>query len=244
MSRPRIGISCDHEMRAVRTVPTAHHVLSGPYVEAVLAAGGLPFVLPNVTPEAAVSYAERLDGLVLSGGDFDVDPALYGHARHEKLGAVKPERTTFETALLSAALERGMPVLGVCGGMQVINVARGGTLYQDLPSERPGPVAHTQVGDKREAAHQVQPMAGGLLATLVGVESLPVNSTHHQAVWELGRRLQVEAVSEDGVIEALSDPSLSFFLGVQWHPESMRQSERHMTLYRALIDAARAFVSR
>lgn len=236
--RPRIGISVDEELRPVRQVPIRHPFLQHTYIDAVLAAGGLPVLLPNVPPEHAKDYAEHLDGIVLSGGDFDVDPAMFGEAPHEKLGTLKPHRTQFELALLKIAEERNLPVLGVCGGMQLMNVARGGTLFQDLPSQQPGPVAHTMVGDRREPGHSVTVVPGGLLSKLVGDAPLGVNSTHHQAIKSLGRDLDAEALAEDGIVEAFSDGRRRFYLAVQWHPEALRDQTRQAEIYKALIAAA------
>jgi putative glutamine amidotransferase len=230
-----IGISCDDELRAVRQVPTRHGVLMHFYAQAVDAAGGMPFVLPNLDPARAAGYVAALDGLVLSGGDFDIDPALFNEKPHAKLGTLKPLRTGFELALLQAAEAARIPVLGICGGMQLMNVARGGTLYQDLPSERPGNIAHTQVGDRREPGHSVTP--SGALAAILGNEPLPVNSTHHQAVRDLGRNLETIAVADDGIIEAFHDPALPFYMGIEWHPEGLADQSRQSLIYRAFIAA-------
>jgi putative glutamine amidotransferase len=234
--RPRIGISADYDAREVRTVQTVHHVLQDYYVDAVVRAGGLPFVLPSVDPALAPAYFAELDGLVLSGGDFDIDPALFGEAPHQKLGRLVPERTSFELAILKLCDEADRPVLGICGGMQAMNVLRGGSLWQDLPSQQPSAPGHSQVGDKREAWHAVQPSS--LLGTWLGAAPLPVNSTHHQAVKTLGRGLAAMATAEDGLVEAFADPQRRFFVGVQWHPEAMRDRERHDQLYRRLVAAA------
>jgi len=234
--RPRIAISCDDELRPVRQVPERHGVLMHYYARAVEFAGGLPFVLPNVEPALAAEYITQVDGLLLSGGDFDVDPALFHAVPHPSLGTLKPLRTSFELALLAAAEAANKPVLGICGGMQLMNVARGGTLYQDLPSEKPGSVAHTQLGDRRQPGHTV--ILSGALAAMLGNEPLPVNSTHHQAVRDLGRGLEAVAVAEDGVIEAFCDPARRFYMGIEWHPEGMAERARHERIYRAFLTAS------
>ncbi len=238
MKRPIIGVSCDDEARPIRQVTTRHSLLQHTYVDAIIAAGGVPVLLPNVEPDLAADVVFNLSGLVLSGGDFDIDPALFHAPPHEKLGTLKPERTRFELALLRAADAVDLPILGVCGGMQLMNVARGGTLFQDLSSERPGPFAHVQAGDRRDPGHGVALTPGGTLARLLGPEPLPVNSTHHQGVRALGEHLVTEATADDGLVEGFSDPRRRFFLGVQWHPEAMREGARHATIYAALIRSA------
>ncbi|MCC6808168.1 MAG: gamma-glutamyl-gamma-aminobutyrate hydrolase family protein [Deltaproteobacteria bacterium] len=234
--RPRVGISADYEARPVREVATFHHVLQHYYIEAVLRAGGLPVVLPSVDPALVPEYAAGLDALVVSGGDFDLDPALFGEARHERLGRIVPERTAFEMALLRHFDAGDKPVLGICGGMQAMNVLRGGSLYQDLPSQKRSTPGHSQIGDKRLAWHNVSP--SGVLADWIGAAPLPVNSTHHQAVKTLGAGLVAAAVAEDGIVEAFVDPKRCYFVGVQWHPEAMAERERHDRIYARLVAAA------
>ncbi len=227
-SRPRIGLTLDaDDARAL-------YELKASYVDAVLAAGGLPILLPHAM-EAAGAYLALLDGLVVTGGAFDVPPELYGEARTKACGPAKPERTAFERDLLEAALAARLPVLGVCGGMQLLNVVRGGTLYQDLASaglpshERPGPQGHDLV---------VVP--GTHLAALLGTGALAANSTHHQAVRDPGAGVLVSARAPDGIVEAIELPDLPFAIGVQWHPETALLCDaRHAALYRGLVEATR-----
>jgi putative glutamine amidotransferase len=200
----------------------------------------LPLVPPPVTDAAALDQLVALaDALVLPGGAFDIDPALYGEPRHERCGELNPERTDLERALFTRAEARGLPVLGVCGGMQLINVVRGGTLWQDLASQVPGQRGHQQEGPKDRPCHDVDVQADSQLARIVGTTRLPVNSTHHQAVKAVGCGLVVSAVATDGVTEGIEDPRRPFLLGVQWHPESMRDVPQR-AIYRALVEAARA----
>lgn len=230
--RPRIGLTLDADASGSR------YELKTSYVEAVLAAGGLPILLPHAR-DAAAAYLALLDGLVLTGGAFDVPPELYAEQRRPSCGVTKPERTAFERDILEAALAARLPVLGVCGGMQLMNVVRGGTLYQDLAADA-GLSGHEQPEPKDVPSHDALVAAGTHLAALVGAGPLPVNSTHHQAVKDPGQGILVSARAPDGVIEAIELPDLPFAIGVQWHPEAvLRHEERHLALYRGLVQAAR-----
>jgi putative glutamine amidotransferase len=231
-ARPRIGLTLDADAAGRR------YELKRSYVEAVLAAGGLPILLPHA-PEAAGAYLALVEGLVVTGGAFDVPPELYGEARRPACGETKPERTAFEKELLEAALAARLPVLAVCGGMQLLNVVRGGTLYQDLVADA-GLAGHEQPAPKDAPSHVAAVAPGTLLAALVGAGPLPVNSTHHQAVREPGAGVLVSARAPDGVVEAIELPDVPFAVGVQWHPEaSLRHEPRHAALYRGLVAAAR-----
>jgi putative glutamine amidotransferase len=230
--RPRIGLTLDADEAGRR------YALPASYVDAVLAAGGLPILLPHAQ-DAAAAYLALLDGLVVTGGAFDVPPELYGEARRPECGPTKPERTAFEKDLLEAALAARLPVLGVCGGMQLLNVVRGGTLYQDLAADA-GLRGHEQPAPKDVPSHQALVAPGTHLAALVGEAPIPVNSTHHQAVKVAGQGVLVSARAPDGVVEALELPDLPFAIGVQWHPEAAgRHEARHLALYRGLVQAAR-----
>ena len=237
---PRIGISCDFEtITDRRGAPLPRYVLPESYVVAVGHAGGEPWLLPHLAPERAVAVLAAVDGLVLSGGDFDVPPAYYGEESRRARG-VREQRSAFERALVQAALERGVPLLGICGGMQILNVALGGSLYQDL-CERPGCIEHQQSGDKRRPHHAVTISSGTLLARLVGSLALDVNSTHHQLVKELGRGLVASATAPDGAtesVEAVAGGAHPFLLGVQWHPEALQDSAANQAIYRGLVQAA------
>ncbi len=175
----------------------------------------------------------------MTGGAFDVPPELYGEARRDVCGPTRPERTAFEKDLLEAALAARLPVLGVCGGMQLLNVVRGGTLHQDLVADA-GISGHEQPPPKDVPSHDVAVATGTLLADLVGRGALPVNSTHHQAVRDPGQGILVSARAPDGVAEAIELPDLPFAVGVQWHPEAvLRHDARHAAIYRGLVRAAR-----
>ncbi len=231
MSRPRIGIALDvDEVEGRYQLPRA-------YPDAVLAAGGLPLLLPQGDAAAVGAWLSLCDGLVIAGGAFDIAPERYGEPRRPGLGPLKEGRTGLEWALCEAALAAGVPVLGVCGGMQLLNVVRGGTLHQDLPSELG--LSHEQPPPKDAPSHEVEVVPDTLLARLLGTEPLRVNSTHHQAVNRPGAGVLVSARARDGVIEAIELPGAPFALGVQWHPEAVARHEpRHATIYRGLVAAA------
>lgn len=239
MSRPVIGITPDVGETSARPgrPPMPRYEVKQAYADAVLAAGGLPVVLPYSEDETAPAEAVALcDGLVITGGAFDIPPELYGAKAGDRLGPMKRGRTAYEQRVLRAALEAQKPVLGVCGGMQLLAVELGGTLYQDIRDELPSAFDHEQKGDPREPGHPVKVLEGTALEAIVGAREIAVNSTHHQAVREPGRA-RVCAVSPDLVIEAIELPG-GFAIGVQWHPELLAGLE-HLQLYRALVERAR-----
>lgn len=216
------------------------YVLKRPYTDAVIEAGGLPLVPPygaDVEQLLAMVHA-----LVVTGGAFDISPEAYGEERRDGCGPEKDERTRFEWALLGGALDRGLPVLGICGGMQLLNVVRGGTLYQDIGREVAGAGPHEQTTPRHETAHPIRAEGGSLLARALELGGpAAVNTTHHQAVKALGRDLVATAWAEDGVIEAIEDPNARFCVGVQWHPELLGETAPwNRALFRELVAAARA----
>jgi putative glutamine amidotransferase len=231
--RPRIGVTLDADEA------TRRYELKRGYVDAILAAGGLPILLPHGDASVAAAYLALLDGLVVTGGAFDVPPELYGEARREVCGPLKAERTAAERDLLEAALAVSLPVLGICGGMQLLNVVRGGTLYQDLPADA-GITGHEQPPPKDAPTHEVAVTAGSHLALLLGEAPFRVNSTHHQAIRGPGIGVLVSGRAPDGVVEAIELPDLRFALGVQWHPEAVvRHDPRQAALFTGLVEAAR-----
>lgn len=239
--RPVIGITCSTlVLDDLRGVP--RYALARSYTECVEQAGGLPWLLPSLGPERAPEFLERLDGLVLSGG-LDVDPAHYDAEPHPDLGQVDGVRDLFELALCRAAHARRLPVLAICRGVQVANVALGGTLLQHIPAQVPGALKHDQAALRNDAlCHSVEVGAGTRLAALLGVpERLRVNSFHHQAVDRPASGLVVNARAPDGVVEGLEDPAQPFFLGVQWHPERRPTDPVTRALFAGLVEAAQAF---
>jgi putative glutamine amidotransferase len=211
------------------------------YVRAVEQAGGLPLIVAPGQPEDANELLERVRGLILTGGS-DVDPALFGEARHPATKRVIPERDAFEIALCHEALRRDLPVLAICRGQQVLNVALGGTLFQDIASQVPGAIEHRSEGARWETSHEVELLPGTRLRAILGKETLAVNSFHHQAVKQVATGLVVAARSPvDGVIEGLESRRPQFLLGVQWHPEDFfAHSAAFEPLFAALVDACGA----
>jgi len=170
-------------------------------------------------PDLADAYLDRIDGLLITGGAFDVDPALFGDSTRHATVTLKARRTEFELAILQGALARDMPILGICGGQQLLAVALGGTLIQHIPDEIDGALAHEQPNPRTEPGHDVAIVPGTLLHKIVGRETIPVNSAHHQAVKAMPASVVIDARTSDGVIEGIEDPARRFCLGVQWHPE-------------------------
>ena len=217
MSRPLIGVSLDAEPAGGWSA-MPWYALRQNYAEAVEAAGGLPVLLPH-EPDRAADYLDRLSGLVVTGGAFDIDPALWGATTRHATVTTKDRRTAFELAILQGALARGVPLLGICGGEQLLAVALGGTLVQHIPDEVTDALEHEQKSDKTLPGHTVTVTLGSHLHRIVGTGELQVNTTHHQAVKTVGPDVVVNAVAADGVIEGIEVPRQRFCLGVQWHPE-------------------------
>ncbi|MBV1837519.1 gamma-glutamyl-gamma-aminobutyrate hydrolase family protein [Acetobacter estunensis] len=217
-SLPLIGVTSDHESGGPEQYSAfPWYALRANYMGAVIKAGGLPVALPHA-PCLADEMIARLDGLIVTGGAFDIDPSLYGAQREALTTTLKPSRTDSELALLNAARVRDLPVLGICGGMQLLAAALGGTLIQDIATERPDALPHEQPNPRDQAGHIVTLTPDTLLGRIVERASMAVNSSHHQAVRDPGRAI-ISARAEDGIIEAIEDPHARFCVGVQWHPE-------------------------
>lgn len=243
MRGPLIGISTS-ELRTPDRVdrdpsaepPQRELALGLDYPVAVAAGGGLPVVLPPHL-DLAGSLVERLDALVLSGGP-DINPALYAHPPHPNLGPNEPATDRWELALLQAALARGIPVLAICRGMQMLNVAYGGTLWQDIPSELGVGEVHRQKAHGSEVTHDVVVIDDSRLAEVTAPGRIAVNSFHHQAVRDLGPGLVVSARDDDGLVEAIEDPARHYVVGVQWHAESLYARPEQLGLFTGLVAAA------
>lgn len=210
------------------------------YLESIRRAGGSPVEVSTDAddPEAIVA---RVGGVLLTGGD-DVDPALYGEAPHATYQPAEPGRDAFEVALARAAVAAGRPLLAICRGMQVLNVAMGGTLVQDIPSELAGTVPHALAEPRVAIAHEVwvtrESRLWDIMADRLDGESLPVNSRHHQAVKRAAAGFEVTATAPDGVIEAIERPASPFCVAVQWHPENFWRTGEFRSLFERFVEAA------
>ncbi|HEX4345645.1 MAG TPA: gamma-glutamyl-gamma-aminobutyrate hydrolase family protein [Solirubrobacteraceae bacterium] len=243
-----IGISTSEMRTPERVVHDPHSepvqsrelALGLTYPEAIRRAGAVPVIVPPLDTDSIEPLLDGLCGLCLSGGP-DLHPTVYGAAPHPALGPTEPHLDLFEVALLRAAEARDLPVLAICRGLQVLNVARGGTLVQDLPSERPSSVVHRQLAPGRIATHDVALEAGSRVADALGVLDTRTNSFHHQAVDVLGDGLRAVGWAIDGVVEALEATDRSFMIAVQWHAESMVETAEQIALLRAFADTAMAY---
>lgn len=241
--RPKIGITSWHYQDNDERWEA---ILEG-YPRAVLEAGGLPLILPIPSLESTLSgestnmaeaYADTVDGLLLTGG-ADIHPSFYGQTILERCGEIDQERDRFEMALVQIARNRDLPLLGICRGLQVVNVALGGSLYQDLSyRDQTDPAHQSPREQRREPVHQVTVATGSRLAAILGIRELRVTSTHHQLIRDLAPGLTVNAVAWDGVIEGIESAG-RFLVAVHWHPERMfpRHPEQ-LALFRALVEEA------
>lgn len=232
----RIGLTCS-TLSSGGESSAPRQSVPEPYVRCVEAAGGLPILLPTSDPARAAEYLDLVDGLVLIGGD-DVDPRLYGTAKRADCGDVDRTRDDFEIALIRAADRARVPTLGICRGLQVMNVALGGTLHQHIPADVPNAIAHSVV--TYEEAHPVSVSPGSRLASIFAAGHLVVNSHHHQAIADCAARWTVSARAPDGVVEGAEAKDHPFLVAVQWHPERMDGADSTRRLFQALVDSARA----
>lgn len=243
MPFPVIGITGGADQSA-RSPHRSLFAIGQSYVRAVELGGGVAVIVPPRVDEARLrALFERLDGLILSGGG-DVSPALYGEDDSGLLRRVDEQRDQTELVLARWVLAESLPLLAICRGIQVLNVAAGGTLVQDVPTQVPDPLSHSSPVAGRPVAdvsHTVEVVSGSRLAALVGAGELGVNSAHHQAVRDVGAGLVVTARAPDGVIEGLESPDHPFCVGVQWHPEAMAASHPVMRrLFEGLVESAQS----
>lgn len=232
---PLVGVTAANDP----LVP-GHYILRWDYVHAIEAAGGIPVILAPSNGVPAHKIMQRLDGLILSGG-HDITPSIYGGKPHPTIRDNSLERDEFELDLVRYTLEHGVPFLGICRGLQMLNLALGGGLIQNIPDRTGNLIAHNDPERPRDMlAHSVRIMPGTLLHTLVERDTIPVNSFHHQAVSDIPEELTVCAIAEDQIIEGLELTDHPFALGIQWHPEALwRQDPAFFRYFQALVDAAR-----
>lgn len=232
--KPLIGITTAYDEK------DGYYFLHRAHADAIIKAGGLPVLLPYSEARDRERLVEQLDGLYLTGGN-DIDPHRFKEEPHPRLGKVEVLRDRFEFALVETFIAKKKPILGVCRGSQVINVALGGTMYQDLPSQKETALLqHRQTRPLQFPSHYVYIKEDSLLFNIVKERSLLVNSNHHQANWQVGEGLLASAKSEDGVIEAVEKEAEPFILGVQWHPEQLLREKdgASLRIYRYFVKQA------
>lgn len=240
MKRPVIGITSSQLVETAGHGVFTRHSVTTAYSDAVRVAGGVPIILPFY-PEIAMEMFDLVDGLIISGG-ADLDPTRFGEDEvHPETYDIIPDRDDAEIRLTRLAIEADKPLLGVCRGVQVLNVALGGSLYQDVPSQFSDSIGHRQHARNIAAdqpGHMVTVAPGSLLERVFGARQLSVNSFHHQAVRDIAPELVATGWSDDGLVEAIERPRSTFALGLQWHPELMfGRSAKQLAPFTALVEA-------
>ncbi len=236
MEKPWIGIPTRYHEKSEYVGQIRH------YLDAILWAGGLPLLIPiNADRDAIRAYVDRSHGILLPGSPTDIDPKYYGAVPHEKLGKLYPDRDALDFEVLDLVERHSdVPLLGICFGVQSLNVHRGGSLVQDIPAAVGGAVIHDVDDPKPAARHIVRIVEDSLISRLSGQPQMEVNSYHHQSVERPGRNLRAVAFAPDGVIEAVEDTTGRFIVGVQWHPErGWKDDPFAKALFRTFIDQAR-----
>jgi len=235
MTKPLIGIGSD-----VQSSPGKRDraFVFTTYVDSLRRAGAIPVLIPP-QPENAREIVDQLDGVLLAGGD-DCDPAIYGEERHPTVEPMDPRRQSNDLSLAKMARERGIPTLGICLGLQMMNVAAGGSLVQDIDSHMETDIQHVSEPENR-VRHDIVVEKGTKLASILGSRELNVNSSHHQAINKVPDDLKITAHAPDGIVEGLEDPRHPFYVGVQWHPEDMKGEDSASSLFGAFVEAARKY---
>lgn len=232
--KPIIGITSSY-------IENKHQRVNDTYIQAVIRAGGIPVILPTGTEANIERFIQTFDGFIFTGGG-DVDPTLFGEEPHVDLGDIEPARDQFEIPFAKAVLASNKPLLGICRGMQVLNVACKGTLYQDIYAQRKETtIQHSQKAPIDYASHFVALTKGSLIEKVIGDEKIKVNSFHHQAVKDIQAPLQVSGRANDGIIEAIESKTHPFVVGVQWHPEALLKKDDQVSLqlFEAFIEKSK-----
>ena len=242
MKTPIIAITCDSTTTERYDVTDEILYVKRALVSLISYLGALPIMVYPTSPDSQENVLDNVDAVILGGSIHDIPPALYGQDVHPKCGHCLPERSYFEQKLLNGALKRNMPVLGICNGLQLINVAFGGTLHQHYTLRRPFAMDHTQQYNHHQPYHLLDILPDTLLAKIVNCTSLAVNSTHHQLISDLADNLIPMATAPDGVVEALGIKDNPRLLAVQWHPEYLADSQSvQLSIFRWLINEATSY---
>jgi len=212
--KPVIGISIDTGINKIYS-KFPWYAIRINYINSIISSNGLPLMLPS-KPELADHYFNLVDGILITGGDFDIDPKIYGEKKDKSVVHIDKPRTNFEIKIAKLALKKNKPILGICGGQQLLNVALNGSLIQHIDKTN---IEHEQGQSKNRPSHKVQINLKSKLYKIVKKKEFRVNSAHHQAIKKVGKNLSVNAISEDRIIEGVELNNHKFFLGIQWHPE-------------------------
>lgn len=234
--RPIIGITPYMEKDQSR------YMVTNANIKAIYEAGGIPVILPYLSENPELEQiADQIDGLYATGGD-DIDPTLFGEEPHPNLGTIIPKRDQFEIALVEKMLEKSKPILGVCRGSQILNIAAGGDMYQDIYAQIDKDLLqHSQNAPREHGSHFVHVLKGSLLHQITGIEKFRVNSIHHQANRNVPASFQISGKASDDVIEAIESKGHPFVLGVQWHPEAMAEAgdQTSLKIYQHFVEACK-----
>jgi putative glutamine amidotransferase len=233
MKKPVIGLSTQQDVMVGKKISR----INQPYIDAVVKAGGVPLLIPVLGDDSlAENYIDHLDGLILTGGE-DMWPHYFGEEPMKEVNFISHDRDRIEWALFKKAYDSGLPIMGICRGLQLINVALGGTLYQDIFKQVPGVGGHVCGYNTEEGFHSIELEEKSILFDVFKEKTISVNSEHHQAIKDLGRGLRVTAKSADGIIEGIESVNDKFMFAVQFHPEAMAQKyDDHVELFRRFVD--------
>ena len=236
MNNPIIGITLDlEEKKTYSSFPW--YAARKNYSDSIYLAGGIPIFIPH-NESLAGKFLKIIDGLIITGGDFDIDPHLYGINKVHKKVNLKRSRTNFEYKITKLAIKKKIPILGICGGEQLLNVIFGGTLFQHIPDDIKTKINHEQTNSRDEASHHVFIQKESKLKLIVRTNKMYVNSAHHQSVKEVGENIKINALAPDGVIEGIEHTKLDFCIGIQWHPEFLID-KKDKNIFSALVDASK-----
>ena len=231
--KPIIGISIDTGTNKSYSMFPWYAVRAN-YINSIISANGIPLMLPS-KPELVNYYFDLVDGVLLTGGDFDIDPKLYGGKKNKLVNHLDKPRTSFEAKMARLSIKKNKPILGICGGQQLLNVALNGSLIQHIKKTN---IKHEQIQSRNKASHKVQIKKNSKLYKIVKKKEFRVNSAHHQAIKEVGKNLIINATAEDGIIEGIELTNHKFFLGIQWHPEFFI-SNYDKKIFKAFINACK-----